>query len=159
MNLSRFLGKPSEQSEADAKAARIQHHRDKVRNGPRAFRHVSEGRVISGINRAEKARVRRANRKNRQAWMRANRELSTLRGQLECVADPNSICYEAAMLGLFDRYGAIVREGLVELEKAVGEEDDVAELIQVDRFNQKHREAVVGAALEHFRLATGQASA
>lgn len=167
MNLTRFLPglangedelTEEELVEADAKskAERIAWHRDNVRNGPRSFGHLTEGRHRSRASRGEKARLRKANKANRADWMRANRQLSTLRGQLEVVSRSELAgrpIYENALRGLFATYGPTIQEALEE-QVEPGES-----AVKLDFHNHKHRTAVVQAAAHHYKLATGQVSA
>lgn len=171
MNLSRFLPgfakgdnaelteKELDQLDAEAKADRIEFHRSQVRNGPRRPHDrplerlfATSGRSASMQRRRAKAQVRKQNVVARRDWMRANRDLSRLRGQLEVIGNPelaNTPLYENAMTGLFDGYGAVVAAELADGEGTV----------VLDRDSIKDRSLVVQAAAHHYKLATGQVAA
>lgn len=149
MSLSRFL------PDAEAKADRIDYTRSNVRNGPLRKNHRpldsrfhTAGQERRAFRRADKVATERQNRKARKDWIRANKDLSRLRGQLEVVSRPGSPLYEAAMRGLFAGYGAVVQPELVDPA-------NTEELLPLDFYSADHRALVVSAAVHHYTLATG----
>lgn len=173
MNLSRFLpgfAKRSADAElADeayeaeqAKLARIQYHRDHVRNGPVKMRHISSGRVASQDRRREAARVRKQNRDYRRDFMRSRGQLAILRGQLETVAaiktasgtymvGQSTPLMRNAWVGLFKVYGPVVAQ-------AYADKYDGESVGHLSVESDDDRALVGQTALHHYELATGVAA-
>jgi len=99
--LSRLMGKPAadtdevsfddlspeEQEEilANEKKARIQYHRDHVRNGPQSYRTITVGQQRRAAERSKKALQRKANKRHRRSWFAKQRDFATLRGHLTVI--------------------------------------------------------------------------
>lgn len=212
MNLTRFMpnfGKtavdentpfdklPQEEQDrilAEERAERIKFTRDHVRNGPQRSRRplearwLSAGRSESRARRAHKAFLAKANRNHRQDFIRAQRDLSRLRGQLEVVgALPVSRGHieEVGSWEQTDLKGHqppewVVRDVVKTTEHFVdapvaakrnalrGLYDGYGAVVQatldetgageLDFDDLDHRDLVVGAALHHYRLATRSAA-
>lgn len=130
---------------ADDRAARIQFHRESVRNGPVKFKTISAGRVASRDRRAQAAAVRKMNVKHRRRFIAKRLETNELRGHLQALGvlpggSPEQVPASQRtniLLSISSRYGA---------------RDDDGNLIIADEFVGDAVEAATGDYLER----TGQ---
>lgn len=76
---------PTADEALEAKKARIQFHRDHVRNGPAKFSPPTSGQVRRAEKRAMDRKLKNAHRKQVRAYFAARREGATLRGHLDSV--------------------------------------------------------------------------
>lgn len=72
-----------EEIEADEKRARIQWHRDHVRNGPAKFKTATTGQVRRAQARETKRKMKKARRKQVLNYFAQERFIATLRGNLQ----------------------------------------------------------------------------
>lgn len=72
-----------ETNEVESKKARIQFHRDRVRNGPVNFKEPTSGQIRRAAKRELDGRTRKARRAQVRGYFAARREASTLLGHLQ----------------------------------------------------------------------------
>jgi len=72
-----------EEAEAEAKKARIQFHRDHVRNGPAKFGGPTSGQVRRTKARATRASIKHNRRRQVKEYLAQQRFIATLRGNLQ----------------------------------------------------------------------------
>ena len=70
---------------AEEKAERVKYHREHVRNGPARFRTITAGQQRRQAERDKAALQRKANRNHRRNYLKKQRAVSVLRGQLQAV--------------------------------------------------------------------------
>lgn len=75
----------SEQTEEEAKAERIRFHREKVRNGPTTFRHITGGMIRRAKYRDLTRNARKVRRGQIRDFLASEREIAVLRGHLQAV--------------------------------------------------------------------------
>lgn len=72
-----------EMTDAEAKSERARFHREKVRNGPSAFRSLSNGQIRRAQKRAEATRARKTRSRQIRSYLAQQREAAAIRGNLQ----------------------------------------------------------------------------
>lgn len=70
---------------AEEKAARVQYHRDHVRNGPQSYRTITVGQQRRAAERGKASLNRKVNRRHRRRFFQTQRDFALLRAQLQAV--------------------------------------------------------------------------
>lgn len=72
-----------EAAEIQAKADRIKHHRDNVRNGPVKERHITSGQYRRSIIRTAEAEARKSRSRQIKGYFQTQQTAATVRGHLQ----------------------------------------------------------------------------